>query len=371
MRTKHLRKTAAWPLVWIYAVLIFYASLYPFENWRFQGIAPWLYLTQGLSRYWTWFDVLSNVLGYSPFGFLLALALHRTRRHWPAVALASSAAALLSLGMESLQMFLPARVPSNLDAALNILGAFLGAVTARVMERVGLIARWSRFRERWFVPDASGALALLAVWPLALLFPAPVTFGLGQVLERVELALANLLEGSPMLDWLPLREVELQPLLPVSEMLSVAMGLLLPCLLAYGVLRQWRQRLIAAVLVVFLGLMASALSAALTYGPTHVWDWVSPIVLMGLLLAIVAMALLSFSSERVCWVLALVALVWQLSLLNNASADAYFALTLQTWEQGRFIRFHGLSQWLGWLWPYALLLYLINRLSLPSPTNER
>ena len=27
----------------------------------------------------------------------------------------------------------------------------------------------------------------------------------------------------------------------------------------------------------------------------------------------------------------------------------------QLWEQGRFLRFHGLSQWLGWLWPYAAL----------------
>ena len=64
--------------------------------------------------------------------------------------------------------------------------------------------------------------------------------------------------------------------------------------------------------------------------------------------------------------LALAALVLQLSLLNSASADVYFSLTLQTWEQGRFIRFHGLIQWLGWLWPYVLLAYLIRRLSWPG-----
>ena len=53
----------------------------------------------------------------------------------------------------------------------------------------------------------------------------------------------------------------------------------------------------------------------------------------------------------------------QLSLLNQASASAYFAQTLQTWEQGQFIRFHGVVQWLGWLWPYAALLYLLAMLS--------
>lgn len=370
MRTDHLRKTTAWPLVCIYTVLIIYASLYPFEGWRIQGIAPWAFLTTPLPRYWTGFDVLSNVLGYAPFGFLLALALHRTQAHWPAVVWATLLAALLSLSMESMQMFLPVRVPSNVDAVLNISGALAGAVIARALEWVGLMARWRRFRERWFVPDASGAMALLAVWPLALLFPVPVTFGLGQVLERVEAHLAHLLEDSALLEWLPLREVELQPLLPISEILCVAIGLLLPCLLAFGVLREWRQRLVVAAVLVWVGFMASALSAALTYGPAHAWGWVSSEVLAGLLLALLGMAALSFSAARVCWVLALAALVWQLSLLNNASADAYFALTLQTWEQGRFIRFHGLIQWLGWLWPYALLLYLVSRLSSPDRPRE-
>ena len=47
-----------------------------------------------------------------------------------------------------------------------------------------------------------------------------------------------------------------------------------------------------------------------------------------------------------------------LAILNQAPADPYFAQTLQSWEQGRFIRFNGLAQWLGWLWPYATVIYL-------------
>ena len=53
----------------------------------------------------------------------------------------------------------------------------------------------------------------------------------------------------------------------------------------------------------------------------------------------------------------------QLSLLNQAPESAYFAQTLATWEQGRFIRFHGLAQWLGWVWPYAVLVYVVAALS--------
>lgn len=360
------RHTAALPLAGLYAGLIVYASLYPFDGWRVQGLAPWAFLWAPLPRYWTGFDVVSNVLGYGPLGFLMSLAVQRLRPSWPAVALATVLAGLLSLSMESLQVFLPARVPSNVDLLLNLAGACVGAVLARALEGWGVLDHWSRFRDRWFVSESSGALVLLALWPLALLFPVAVPFGLGQVYERAEAWLLQWLADTPWIDWLPLREVELQPLLPVSEWLCIAVGLMLPCLLAFSVLRTLRQRLVLSVLGLALGVAASALSAALTYGPSHAGDWISLEVLVGLALAAVALVLLVGRSTRSCLVVALVLVVWQLALLNQASADVYFAQTLQDWEQGRFIRFHGLIQWLGWLWPYALFWHLVHRLSLSS-----
>ena len=59
----------------------------------------------------------------------------------------------------------------------------------------------------------------------------------------------------------------------------------------------------------------------------------------------------------------LLALMLHLNLLNQAPTSAYFAQTLQAWEQGRFIRFYGLGQWLGWLWPYGALVYVVLRVS--------
>ena len=67
-----MHKTSAWPLALVYAGLIVYASLYPFAHWRDQGMAIGLFLTAPLPHYWTGFDVVSNVLGYMPLGFLLA-----------------------------------------------------------------------------------------------------------------------------------------------------------------------------------------------------------------------------------------------------------------------------------------------------------
>ena len=358
-----MQKTAAWPLAFIYAALIVYASLYPFENWRSQGVDWTAFLFAPWPKYWTGFDVLSNVLGYAPLGFIVALALRRSARHLPAVILSLLLGSLLALSMESLQLFLPARVPSNVDWELNTLGTLLGAVCAWTLERFGFLDRWSRFRANWFLPEAKGSLVLLALWPVALLFPAPVPMGLGQVLERAEDALALHLQDTPWLDWLPVREVELQPLLPIYESLCVCLGLLIPCMLAFSLVRLFYQKIVAWVLVMSLGVVATGLSAALTYGPVHAWGWINAPVQLALVVAVLLAIPMMWLSEKMLQVLALVGLVLQLTMLNNASASAYFSLTLQNWEQGQFIRFHGLIQWMGWLWPFVLLVFLMQSLS--------
>lgn len=358
---RQVQKTSAWPLALSYFGLIVYASLYPFADWRDQGIVPWAFLWAPLPRYWTGFDLASNVLGYVPAGFLLALSAWRTGRGRRAVASATFVCLTLSLVMETLQSYLPARVPSNVDLALNLAGGWSGAVMASWLERLGTIDRWSRVRAHWFVPQARGALVLLALWPAALLFPAAVPLGLGQVLERLETTLAETLEETPFLDWLPVRDMELQPLVPGAEFVCVLLGALIPCLLAYCIVRSGVRRAILVPLITLAGIGATGLSAALSYGPQHAWDWLQPPVLVGLGAAPVMAIALARAPRRASAALALMAMGIYLSLLNQAPADPYFSQTLQAWEQGRFIRFHGLAQWLGWLWPYAALVYLLSQ----------
>lgn len=359
-----MHKTSAWPLALIYAALIVFASLFPFDGWRVQGISPWVFFTAPMPPpYWTWFDVWLNLAGYAPLGFLLALTLLRSG--WPrsAVPVAVLAGALLSLAMESLQILLPRRVPSNMDLALNAGGALLGALLAALLERLGAIAHWSRFRERWFEPQARGALVLLALWPWALLFPAALPFGLGQVWERLESALAELLDGTPFAAWLPAENLALEPLSPGGEALAVALGLLVPCLLGYCIMRSMGRRMAFALAAAAVGVAATVLSALLSYGPAHAWEWLNPAARVGLGLGLVAALALASLPRRGCAALLLLVLMLHLNLLNQAPASAYFAQTLQAWEQGRFIRFYGLGQWLGWLWPYAALLYVAQRVS--------
>jgi len=351
------------PLALAMLCLIVYASLYPFVDWRDQGISPLNFLAAPLPKYWTGFDVAANLAGYAPLGFLLALSVLRSGRAKWAISIAVLGAAALSLGMETLQSYLPSRVPSNVDLALNILGAWLGACMVWALAKLGVVDSWSRFRARWFASDARGALTLLMLWPVALLFPASVPMGLGQVFERLEAALAQALVATPFLAWLPVREIELQPLVPGVELVCVALGALAPCLLGYCVMRSVWKRAAFALLVLCTGIAASALSAALSYGPEHAWAWLDLPVRVGLALALVMALLLLPVRRRGAAAFALLALAVQLSLLNQAPASAYFWQTLQTWEQGRFIRFNGIVQWLGWLWPYAALLYVLARLA--------
>lgn len=371
-------KTSAWPLAGAYALLIVYASLYPFSGWRNQELPLWAFLLAPWPKYWTWFDVAANVVGYMPLGFLLALSFLRRgqvrffARHQnvAAVLVATLAGGALSLTMETIQNYLPTRVASNVDFGFNTLGTLVGASVAAGMELAGAIARWSRFRERWFIAEARGAMVLLALWPFGLLFPAAVPLGLGQVLERLEAWVADWLQDTPFLEWLPVRDVELQPLVPAAELLCVALGAFIPVLLGYMVLRSTGRRAIFAVAAVATGVAVTALSAALSWGPSHAWAWLSLPVRLGLLFGLLLSMLMLAVPRRGCAAVLLLVLVVHLAVLNQAPASAYFSDTLQAWEQGRFIRFHGLAQWLGWVWPYAVLVYVLVRVARrePAPT---
>lgn len=359
-----MEKTSAWPLALVYTALIVFASLFPFEGWRAQGIGPWVFVTAPLPPpYWTGFDVAINLVGYAPLGVFLALALMRSG--WPrsAIGLAFVAGAALSMLMEFLQIYLPKRVPSNLDFLLNAAGTLLGALCAALLERLGALDRWSRFRARWFARDARGALVLLALWPWALLFPAAEPFGLGQVLERLERVLAELLEGTPFLSWLPVRQAPMEALSPAAEALCVGLGLLVPCLLAFSVTRQTAKRAVLLLSAAAVGVGATALSAAMSWGPSQAWAWLSAPAKAGIVLGLALAASTLWMRQRACAVLLLVVLSVHLALLNDAPASPYFAQTLIGWEQGRFIRFYGLGQWLGWLWPYSALVYVLQRAS--------
>ena len=359
-------RSSAVPLAWLYAALVVYASLYPFEGWRWPELSPFAFLSLPWPRYWTAFDLVANLLGYLPLGFLLLTAQIRQGRASGAAGLrAVLAAGSLSLLLELVQNGLPSRVASNVDVAVNIAGAALGAVLGSLLHAVGLLERWHRWRERWFFDRSAGGVALLLLWPAGLLFPTPLPLGLGQVLSRLRETVARALVDTPAADWaLALAgQAAVPELSPAGESMAIALGLLAPSLLALSVSRPgWRRGVLVAAVAVC-GVATTALSTALNFGPQHSMAWFSPTAAMGLGAGGLISLMLIWVPGRAAAALGLMALTALVSLVAQTPTDAYFAESLQAWEQGRFIRFHGAAQWVGWLWPYATMAYLLGRVA--------
>lgn len=361
------QRSSAVPLAWLAAGLIVYASLYPFGEWRASGLPPWNFLVLDWPRYWTAFDLLANLAGYLPFGALVYVAQSRAgRAPGRSLLVAVLAGAALSLAMEALQNYLPRRVPSNLDLAMNVAGSAAGAALAWGVDQLGGVNRWQSLRERWFIAGSAGGLALLVLWPMALLFPAPVPLGLGQVLPRLQEGLQWALEGSPVLPTLaPWLDAELpyEPLSAGQELTTVALGLLAPCMVALSVARPGWRRFALVAGAVLLGTGATTLSTAMNFGPAHALAWRTPNAEAGLALGALLALAAALLPRRAAAGIGLVALSALVALVAHAPADPYFAESLQAWEQGRFIHFHGAAQWVGWLWPYATLFYLLVRVA--------
>ncbi len=363
-RTPRHRSSAV-PLALLYTALIVYASLYPFSGWRLPRADLDDFLWLPWPRWWTGFDLVSNLLGYLPLGALVFIALVRSgwrvRYAWPGALLAGLG---LSLALETLQNFLPQRVSSNVDLGLNAAGAAAGAALAALAHAIGGIERWQTLRDRWFARRSAGGLALLVLWPIGLLFPLPLPLGVGQVIPRVRDGVVASMEGTPAQAWAERWLAEgagaSSGLPPAGDFLVVALGLLAPCLVAYSVsLPGWR-RLVLCIGALVLGVAATTLSTALNFAPQHALAWATPEAVNALVAATLAAMALAWLPRRAAAALGLMALTALVVLVSQAPTDPYYGQSLQAWEQGRFIRFHGAAQWVGWLWPYVAMVQLLS-----------
>lgn len=364
-------KVARYALV-LYVVLDVYASLYPLTGWTYRGISPWAFVTAGLPRYLPYSDFVLNILAYGPLGFLLVAALLPRLANLQAVLTATLAASTISFLMEALQTFLPGRVSTSMDWALNTLGALVGAsVAALYLPRLRAADALYTLRHRWFSADASFGLLLLALWPLAQLYPQPVPFGngnlIGVLMDWAAQQPAPLLGSSPgglaawLAGWQPGGLSE-----PQQQVLPVLACALIGALTA--ALAQARAPRSAACLgVLGAGVAATTLSVAMSYGPDHAFTWLHAVNLGLLATGVVLALLLCRLPPRWAAVAALAIVLLMLGLVNRLPDDPYYALNLQAWQQGRWFRFYGLAQWLGLAWPYVTAAYLAKRAAgLPS-----
>ncbi|WP_338846692.1 VanZ family protein [Massilia sp. W12] len=337
----------------LYLALIVYASLYPWSAWR-EPNAPLLsWLVWRMPRYWTWFDLLANIIAYMPLGTLGVFALYPRVQRWPALLLALALGALLSGGIESAQSWLPTRVPSILDWWANLAGSLLGAALGWWQTRAFLDHGYLHLmRKRWFIPSASRGLLAAGLWPLAQLQPQAYLFGHGQFMPVLSDLLSDLLD----------MPIDLLSFTPYGGQFDIAQywlaeTVMCACGLAGAVLSMsWlmrpaapRWRLLALLLAACLGV--KTFSSALVFTPEHALLWLTPGAQGGLLLGGLMLAGLLQTPPGVQRRLAALCLLLALATANLTPLNPYFSASLQTWAKGQFINFNGAAQILALSWP--------------------
>ena len=352
-----------------YLLLIVYASWYPFTGWRSNGLPLLSFMNLVKQRYWTGFDVMVNIVGYVPLGILLVLALYPLVRGFWAALLAAILGFLVSGSMEAVQNFLPSRVPSNLDLLTNSAGGLIGACIGPFAVR-GLLdeGRLNNLRRRWFAPHASQGLVLLALWPLAQIYPQSFLFGHGQVLPIVSSWLSKWFDEDidlvAMLRPGPAMGVEQYWL---SETIITACGMVGAALTLLCLLRRGAPRYTLVLLMLAAALVTKTLASSLLFRPDNAFVWVTPGAEGGFLIGLIMLAGLAFAPQLAQRRLAVVTLVLSLIVVNTIPANPYFTSTLQGWVQGKFLNFNGAAQFLSLMWPFFALWFLL----LPSHKLNR
>lgn len=341
----------------LYLALIAYGSLYPLSSWHDAINPPLAYLTLSMPRYWTRFDALTNVLAYIPLGVLTVFACYPYLRRGAALLAAVLLGGLLSGSVEALQSFLPSRVPSNLDLATNILGSFCGALLGVWQTRAFLDHGYLHLlRKRWFVPAASRGLLALGLWPLAQLYPQAYLFGHGQVLPLISDWLSLVLDMPVDLGTLMFHGGELTTQqFWLAEVVITACGLCGAVLSMLWMLRAPAPRLALILLLTGSALASKTLASALVFGQENSLLWWTPGAQGGLLIGILMLYGLNFAPPKAQRKMAAFSLLLALVAINLVPSHPYFAASLQTWVQGKFINFNGAAQALALLWPMLAL----------------
>ncbi len=345
-----------------YALLIVYASCYPFAGWRDTGLLPWSWLTEPMPRYWTVFDLVANVIGYVPLGALLVLSLHPALRGGRAMLSAAAAGILLAAALESLQSYLPSRVPSNLDLITNATGTVLGVLAGELL-RVPLLEKsWLRsLRVHWFSDQASHGLIIVALWPLAQIYPQPYLFGHGQLLPTLSAWVSEWSDEPVDLVQFVWRDISISvEQYLVAEVVITALGMTAAVLTLLCQTRRHAPRTLLAFGLMLAAVAVKALAHAVLFAPDDAFSWLTPSAASGLLVGAVMLGGLSFAPPVAQRRAAVFALATCLLLLNMLPSNPYFLSTLQEWVQGKFLNFNGAAQFLSLAWPAFALWFLLH-----------
>lgn len=325
-----------------------FASLQPFSGWRAPP-AEVLGFLAAWPRYITAGDVTLNIAAYLPLGVMLFAALRSQLPAAAAFVVATLLAALLSLGLESAQMFLPTRIASNLDLLANSAGAGIGALSSWMLARPAFANNpLAAIRRDVVRADAFGdcGLIVVAAWILIQFHQAPLVFGGGDWRE--------MLHSTPFFAYTAQTYILAES--AIAALATAAIGLLISLLLQ-------PQRPVAPAMVLTLALAFTAKSiAAATLARAAYWlQWLTPGVGTGIAGGVVLFAILLRFARTARALSAVICLVAAVMVVNGTPENPYQAASafVLSPQPTHLLNFSYIVRVLSQVWPLAAVIFLL------------
>lgn len=344
----HHNSLALW-VVGVCVAVIVYASLQPFVGWVAPEPPVRFFLWQWRQR-WIASDAVFNVFAYIPLGAALAIALPSPLSRAAKIVVTVILGAILSLTMETAQMWLPKRYASAFDALANAAGLLLGALLGLVLTASAtLMSGLNRGRNELIVGGRSGELklVLLGVWLLAQINPAIPLFGA---------------------TFHPGQQAAFDPAVVIVELAQTAAALIGIGLFTDLTMRKRWLGGIALVLVIAAAIAMKTTAAQAVLTPLA-WDaWLRPGHALGLACGALALTVLFWLPRSAKSVLAGIALISSV-LINFLLPDFVAAkapLSIFTWNYGHLLHLNGLTHTIVLLWPFVATGVLFWRFVVPT-----
>lgn len=354
---------------------IVYLSLWPMHGWRLRQPSMFAWLGVGIPRHWTVADLVSNIGAYAIFGLLLVLAWASPARPWRGILAATTLGLGLSLTLESLQSWLPARVPSLLDVAANGGGALLGGILGAVLglTRARFAGEHRQVSLHWYQQGPALGWALLLVWVVGQVPAHRLLFTSGQ-LDRWILAVLQKANGlasgvastaatETMPGWLD----SLQPLHGIAETLAITATIGVLGVLVMDLVRPLGARLAWIGGLLLLGLGLRMLLSPTVFRDQPLLGWLTAGAQAGLVLGAALLYLIGSFTARTRLAIGAVLVPISIALVFLASADPYFVATIaqarNPFEPALTPSLRSLINLLGGSWPLLCVLYFVARLT--------
>nr|WP_319491245.1 VanZ family protein [uncultured Desulfobacter sp.] len=191
-----------------YTVLLIYASLMPFDfslgsGWRTQYKFFWNYWPFSIGARISGSDVLSNLILYTPLGWMITVRLKLSNFN-SAVALAASGiiCSSISFFIEILQMATVSRVASGSDWLLNTISGISGSFFGLVIGKKEWISGIDWVKTSWIKnPEIIAALMIAGLMAADALSPFMPTILLKQVGRNLKQSLFSLNSGFAVHPW--------------------------------------------------------------------------------------------------------------------------------------------------------------------------